>query len=615
MNEPILIYDIETKTFERPDANKDKLRVFGAYSYLSDKYYCLTQHEDIKKIIKKHKFFVGFNSMQYDNAVLYNNGFQDSINLNKYGDGRIKYCIDIDLMQIIKNRATSMKIKQGMLGDLLMSHSLDFITKLLGLVNEDDGKIKDFDYDILQKENLSSDDMKNIWIYLKRDLEVTKKLYEWVENYFDSFKSFLKQEDVDKKAHITSNISVFAYKAICNELGWDEEYEHGTNHEKYGGGYVAYPAGEQFEGDIFCLDYKSAYPHAFAQCNLFSPATSGWNGNGKFKVKGIYNNKEMGAIEKLLMKFYNQREEFKKNKDPREYSIKIIINTFYGLTGNPAFKHIYNPVGAADCTRLVRQWVLLARKRFREAGFEIIYTDTDSVYIKIPKGEKEKLLQVKQYIIDEIKANVPFPQPTFDLGIDDEISHMWFFKGKSSNDDENNGDDFTSDDDDFVNRHLGYMKKNYIYLTTDGEVKYKNLGVKKKSASLLTRKIFNDFIIPKIKEEKKVKWEKKYFEKLINDLLQQDLTLATTRYKVNDCSVYKNCSQLQSQISKRYGSGIHKLIKNKKIGVGIGSKYCSIEEFKENNMDIKDIDLSGVWSELGYFIEEEKPQDLSQWDI
>ena len=54
-------------------------------------------------------------------------------------------------------------------------------------------------------------------------------------------------------------------------------------------------------------------------------------------------------------------------------------------------------------------------------------------------------------------------------------------------------------------------------------------------------------------------------------------------------------------------------MKNKKIGVGKSVKYCTMEQFKKNNLRVEDMDLSGVWSELSYFIEREQKVDLSKW--
>jgi len=609
MTNTILIFDIETATVDsRPNPEKDKLRVFGCYSYLTNKYYQVTSKEQIKKIISKHKYIVGFNHIQYDNQVLYNNGFKDMINKNEYGDCRWKGKIDIDLMDIFKKRAGIMKTKKGMLGDLLMSFSLDYITKTLDLVDEKEGKIKDFDYSILRKETWSQEEAQLIKEYLQRDLEITKKLYDWVEEYFDGFKDFLIDNDVENKSYLTSAISVFTYKAICKELNLKEEYQKDIPSESYGGGYVAYPAGESFEGNIVCYDFNSLYPHIFAQCNLYSPMPGGWSGNGKFKTKGQYSNTEMGTIEKLLMKFYSLRKEYKKNKDPREYGIKIVINTAYGLSGNSSFKHLYNATTASDCTSIARQWTMLARKMFNDAGYNIVYTDTDSIYFDIGQTSMEEVNKVKDKIIKEIKDNVPFPQDTFDLGLDYEITNMWFFKGKNKQ-----TEDEYSDELDFINKPFGLMKKNYIFLTKDNEIVVKNLGVRKKSTSALTRKIFWDYIVPKIKTEKKVRFSKTYYRNLINKLLDEDLKIATVRYTCKNSKEYKNASQLQAQIANKYGAGIHFLIPNNKIGIGKGKKYCTIEEYKDRGMQLNDIDLTNVYRELEYFTTNKQKVNLDKW--
>src|SRR6056297_2124100 len=73
----VLIYDIETETFgSRPDAKKDKLKIFGFYSYKIDKY-CLipfTDKKAIQKVIDNHKFLVGFNNEKYDDPILKREG-------------------------------------------------------------------------------------------------------------------------------------------------------------------------------------------------------------------------------------------------------------------------------------------------------------------------------------------------------------------------------------------------------------------------------------------------------------------------------------------------------------------------------------------------------------
>ena len=130
--------------------------------------------------------------------------------------------------------------------------------------------------------------------------------------------------------------------------------------------------------------------------------------------------------------------------------------------------------------------------------------------------------------------------------------------------------------------------------------------MKKKSASLLSRHIFQEVLVPKIKEERKIKFSKEYVKDLVFELLEQNLDFATVRYAVRAVETYKNHSQLQAQIAKEHGPGIHFLIPNYKLGVGIGRKYCTVEEFKQHRLSVFDIDLSNVWRELDYFIEEDQ---------
>lgn len=438
--EEILIYDIETATSgERPDANTDKLRVFGAYSYITGKYYTVphTNKEFIQKIIDGHKFLVGFNNTEYDDIVLKNAGYN------------LDYKKIVDLRKIFKNRAGAMSTHKGMLGNVLMKYSLDYITRFLDIVNDEEAK-GELDYSILRKDVWSTEEITLIKKYTKRDLEITKKLYEWLENYFSVFKEFVRQEDIDKKNYLTDSIANFAYKAICHALGWEPSYNKsggfGVKENKISGGYVAFPSDEKivatekvvdgkkvFENPIIIKDFNSLYPHIMMMANLYGrnkAENKGWNGNEIIKTEGFYNNEEIHPVGKLLRKFYYQRlyykrkgllkngqafsfknaekfigeeyyyvpeqsttfdlelkkitpecvEEFKElhkqGVDNKEYTIKIIINTCYGLLDTPYYEKVCDSLAAGDCTRIARQMIKYARKRFRDEGYKILYTDS-----------------------------------------------------------------------------------------------------------------------------------------------------------------------------------------------------------------------------------------------
>jgi DNA polymerase elongation subunit (family B) len=595
-----LIYDIETRTFGKPDKNIDRFKLFGCYSYLKNKKYILTNLHDVQKIIDAHKFIIGYNVNEYDNVVLLREGIST------------KYKKIIDLFDTIKKYSSTIKTKKGILNELLMTYKLSDVINILDLGDNNTGK-KEIDYKIFQKDIWTQEETKLVYEYLDRDIDITKKLYEWIENYFKAFTPFLREEDIVKKNYLVISTAKFAYKNICKEMNWEETYgEYGLNEgedDNISGGYVSFPAGDFYsnkDGYIFYLDYASLYPHINIMCNVFSRQREldnrpTWNGNNIWKVVGNYYCDKMSPLGELLIKYYNQRLQFKEEGNPQEYGVKIIINTGgYGIIDNPYYVRVYDKVASADITSIGRQWIKYARKRFKENGYINIYGDTDSIFIFDPFKDKEKMLKIKQQIIDEIKQSVPFPQETFNMKIEDEVKYLYFFKGKV--DSEINSE---MDEDDKINIHKGLMKKNYIYVSTNDKVVIKNLGLRKKSNSELSKKIFWKHLLPKIKEGQ-IKFPKKEIKNLIYELLNKDIKLAEQRKEVGTIEQYKKSpTSIQAQISSKYGSGIHFLIPNlRNIGVGKGKSMCTIEEFNNNKLTVYDIDLDNVWSELSYFVKE-----------
>ena len=657
-SDSVLIYDIECATKgAKPDIKTDVMKIFGAYSYKTNKFYVVpvTDKKFIKKLISAHKFLVGFNNEGYDNPILERHGFS------------LEYKRIIDLMQIFKKRASSMATNKGLLSNKLMSYSLDYITRFLDLVDEETAKDV-LDYNIFKKEVWTKEEKEKIIKYTKRDLEITKKLYEWVEEFFEGFKEFVPESEVTGKYYLTDTVAKFSYKAICHALGWEPEYDSEAlknRDERFkiaAGGYCSYPAGEHFEGDIYLLDFNSLYPHIMMQCNLFSRnklENKGWHGSGVWDVEGYYNDKDLHPISKLLETLYHLRLKYKlnivmeddkiikikdvlKNKedylgkkfknvyhskegkmslvlkeidedvinefntmldkgiDRREYTIKILINSIYGISLNPYYKLVFDKISGGDCTRLGRQWTKHARKKFRDEGYNVLVTDTDSYFVLDHKNDKEYMLNINNEVVKDIKNSVPFPMATFDAGIDDEIKHIFFFKGKQDEDKES---DSEMDEADIINKPKGFMKKNYIYVTKEDKVVIKNLGIKKKNVSAITKKIFWERIVPHLKEGKH-KFYKSEIKNWMIEFLSKDITLSYMRKDVKDLKFYKkSMTSMPAQISKKYGPGIHFMIPNKRnIGVGKDITYCSVEEFEQYNMDVSDLDLTNFWKELNYFI-------------
>jgi len=559
----MLVFDIETKTFGRPDPNKDEFKYIGAYEYETDTYlfYSEKDKDKIIDMFKRHRVIIGFNSKYYDEPILKRAGLFPGIHCH------------IDLRESIKKRAAILGCKNSAM-------SLKALAKYFKLEQSK----SEIDYDLMKKDNPTVEEVEEIKKYTLQDIIVTKQMYDKVALFFEAFKEGLSKQDVMSYKWLTTSVAVYTYKMICNLTGIDEEYSDNVEHKKFEGGYVADPLKAEEHDNIYCLDFSSLYPHNIIQGNLYSTNCKcctdeeKWSGNELFPLMGKYCKKKQGKIEVVLKGIYNKRLKYKENKDKREYGLKIALNTIYGLLGNPSFKSLYNRSAAHDCTLIGRQSTKYARKKFMDAGYSVLYSDTDSVFIKDPFKDKTRLLFVKDSIITFLKSNLPFPADTFDMTIDADIKHIWFFKA---------GDRF--------------KKKNYLYVDNDLEIHIIGLPMIKNDSSRLGYKIFKKYMTDKIKAGE-LKFQFKDVSTWIYEELEADIKCVARTFKVWDLKEYMNPNQIHAQISAKYGAGVHTLIPNKYVGVGKSIKYCTEEEFKERGLSLHAVILNKVYNELKEFV-------------
>ena len=555
----MIVFDIETSTKGEPNPQVDKLEYIGFYDLKNKEciIYDKNQKEEIKKVFKKHRIIISYNGNNYDIPILKREGLYNNNH------------ISIDLYQVLKKRGEYIGLRNESL-------SLKNVAKKLNLAEQ---KQDDFDYQLLNKKDKTREEIGYIKKYLEQDLKTTTKLFEHIHNFFEPFKEYVNDYNKKTMKWLTCSIASFAYKAICNMCNIKEEYDDNTHSKTYEGGYVTEPI-KAYASNVILFDFSSLYPFCFAQCNLFSPQNDGWT-NKKIGMKGYYNPDNQGRIEQALMKLYKQRYEYKKKGDKREYTIKIIINSLYGAAANPVFKNLYNRTAARDCTAIARYCIKMARKIFTKAGYTCLYSDTDSIYVELNKKQiRETAEQVADYIINTIQKEFLFKEEMFKFKIDDEIKHIWFFKKNDK-----------------------FLKKMYIYVTKQDKLVIKGLPLIKNDGSKIGYHIFNKYMKQSlIKGNNDFKYND--IKKWVYDELNNDISLVSREFKVKSFDWYKLPSQLQAQISKKYGFGRHLLICNDSYGVGIGKKYCTIKEFKEQGLGIHNIDLSKFWSEMKLFIDD-----------
>ena len=636
----VLIYDIETSSKKVSEAVP---RIIGWWSTKYNDYFWTTDLAQFQQAVDEHKFICGYNSIEYDNPIMIKHGisFKYKIQLDLmqiiHGSGFGKD----------KGRKTIMQVPSGE-HMAKVCHGKSLRETALALECSQKMDFEDYEMFKVPFDELSDEKQAIALEYLEADVIATRDIYFYLEEFFKdlrdggiivdeelsshgfgpigTFLPYNTDEVIRKKQYLTKSVASWTYATICNLAGLPVEYQD-QEAVPYGGGFVSEPLVEMNDtqrhsddwkrvkkagsvsGSLYALDYNSLYPHIMIQMNLYGPkckyqhsqnqgqtyfhnvfATDGnaVQGQGICYTDGYYS-KEISKVSLLLKKFYELRNKYKAEKDERQYTVKIIINTIYGLLGNPSFKSVYSLISASDCTRLGRQWINEARDHFAREGYEICYTDTDSVYLRDPYNDKERLMKVKDGHIKNIKSQCLFPVDTFDMGVDAEMDYMFFVpKGDGS-----------------------WVKKSYFYVKRhrDGtrSVEITGHAIGNSKSSPLSKQVYKKHIEPMILSDLKHKVKKSRVEYWISNEIRADPSLIAKSYNVNDPSEYNSPNSIHYQIAKALGAGRHSLIKCRfehSRGVGKSRNYVPIEYIDEVKLSM--IDLDSVWSELDVFIDRDE---------
>ncbi len=157
--------------------------------------------------------------------------------------------------------------------------------------------------------------------------------------------------------------------------------------ESSGGGYVMEPLLGMHE-HVAVFDFKSLYPSVIRTFNIdpLSRAMAEKTENKAEKVmtpEGYEFSRTHSLLPKMIEELLQLREKAKLEKDQAlSQSIKILMNSFYGVMGSPhcRFYHADLPQGITT----TGQWILkTAISYFERAGYQVIYGDTDSVFVRL----------------------------------------------------------------------------------------------------------------------------------------------------------------------------------------------------------------------------------------
>ncbi len=182
-----------------------------------------------------------------------------------------------------------------------------------------------------------------------------------------------------------------------------------------------FAASEEFEGatvfepslgtraNVVVLDLKSLYPMAMMTLNA-SPETKDPDGEIKAPNGIRFKKSPDGLTRSIIRDLLKERDEKKdeRNKHPfgsREYQIldlqqnvlKVIMNTYYGVSGYARFRLYDREIGSA-VTSVGRAIIEHTRKIIENEGYRVIYGDTDSCMVSLPDGPLNKTIETARSI-------------------------------------------------------------------------------------------------------------------------------------------------------------------------------------------------------------------------
>ncbi len=500
--------------------------------------------EEFKKIIKEYKpdILVSYNGDQFDLPYIRERA-------EKY---KIKLDLGLDFSEIDLRRkgiASAAKIKGVVHLDMYVfihnilrenldteRYDLDSVSaEILGL----DARKRYFDFRKLNEiwSIGLKEDLENLSAYNLRDSELTYKICEKIlptELQLVKLIS-LPLFDINRLTYgqlvewfLMNNASKTG--KISPNRPWLEIIRKRRKHT-FEGGFVKEPK-PGFYKNIFVFDFRSLYPSIIASHNIglesFNCECCQYKGGYNLEDNKIwFCSKKEGFIPGLVKSIIERRRRVKSilNKtsksDPsyavlnsRQYSLKILANSFYGYLGFPASRWY-----SLDCARAVtwfgRKYIQEVIKEAEKFGFNVLYGDTDSIFLLLGNKKKKNIPEFLKII------NSILPSPM-------ELEYQGFYSsgifiGKK-------GD------------RIG-AKKRYALLAEDGDIILRGVEAIRGDWSKIAKDTQRQ-IIEMVLKDGEAKRAIKYLQMVINKIDKRDVSLDDLSIKTK---LTKNLSEYKSR--------------------------------------------------------------------
>ncbi len=309
-------------------------------------------------------------------------------------------------------------VAKELIGDQKLKIDLGKLTKTM---KNDQGNLKDtelrrFALYNLQDSVLTAKLFDKLWPNIA---ELTKVIGEPLFDVSRATYSHLVEQNIIHNLH--------RFNEIAESRPTRDKVEERRRRPKYTGAFVKEPIPNLYQ-DVAVFDFRSFYPNVIVSFNISSPTIHEKKHKGDYetpefeygdKKRRFYFEKKQGFIPHILNDILEKRkktkQEFRKHKtsvlEARDYALKTLMNATYGYYGFFGARY-YSPESAASITAISRHYIHKTIKDIEKAGFETLYTDTDSVMFTLgDKTQKDALA-----LLNKINKSLP---GTMELELED----------------------------------------------------------------------------------------------------------------------------------------------------------------------------------------------------
>lgn len=423
--------------------------------------------------------------------------------------------------------------------------SLDEVAKeLIGSQKEE--------FDFHKLKNMTESDWKKFFSYNLQDSKVTFELAEKIWPDIFEFTQIIKEPLFDitrdtMATHVENHIihNLDRFNEIAEKRPTTDESTKRKMKEKFEGALVKEPK-PGFYDKIVMFDFTSMHASIIVSFNISKEALSlekisNSYESPEFEMDGtktkVYFQKKTGFFSTLLSEIVEKRKQYKKEYSSNKNAMTKARSNAYKLLANATFGYLgffnaryYSYEASAATLSYVRKFTTDTINTIHKKGFEIIYSDTDSIAFLQENKTKE---EIKKFL-NELNEKLP---GIMELDLED------FYKRGI-----------------FVAKRGGTAgaKKKYALLDSDNKIKIRGFETVRRDWCPLTRNLQNEIlnkILHEGNEKTALELAKKTIKKLKDRKVEKKDLLIKTQLK-REISEYKNPGPQVTAAKKMNKQGI-----------------------------------------------------------